>query len=456
MAIISDLDDLNSGTSVVIDATAKTIKLTAGAGNLTTEGVTGLCLYSFLKSIWKTNNTLIAYPFPMQSITSEQFEFINGWLPADDATRKLIRTAGWTEYNTAGSAGRKYAGIITLGALGTSDQVYYQLSTQTAVDFTYAGAVNEAIQIMGDATVDTTTTTFDYSSALKVLVRIQGKTYAQSVLSDIGVSSMTNQVYRFPLTNSTDQKITISDATISTDTTLQGVIVTYYSTPQTKTIGSSQYTFNTVITGNGATAQQIYNKIQYLLRQTVDIDSGEGTVLGNTADELLSYTGDTLYTKTGVFIEGFASADTNNIVFVDTTGAQRTYPYTASLTLNFNTYLANDADAIFRVYFTNDSAATTPAGHNYGTANAITVQDASATPVNMAGSINGRSTVSYTYDYDGNVQRGAGSSAKDAPITVVAIGLSTGQYVSATGTIGRSTTNTVSLVAAQERNYYNP
>jgi hypothetical protein len=64
-----------------------------------------------------------------------------------------------------------------------------------------------------------------------------------------------------------------------------------------------------------------------------------------------------------------------------------------------------------------------------------------------------RPSVDVSYDYDGNVQRGAASAAKDAPITAVAIGLSTGQYVSATGTIARSKANSISLVAPLERNY---
>ena len=91
---------------------------------MSTAGVAGQALYSFMKMSWENNSSLIKYPFPMNAITNEQFEFINGWLPSNDATRKLIRTAGWAEYGSTGSAiTRKYAGIITLGSLGTSDQV---------------------------------------------------------------------------------------------------------------------------------------------------------------------------------------------------------------------------------------------------------------------------------------------------------------------------------------------
>lgn len=73
----------------------------------------------------------------------------------------------------------------------------------------------------------------------------------------------------------------------------------------------------------------------------------------------------------------------------------------------------------------------------------------------MSGSISGQSSITKTFDYDGNVQGGR-TAGTDASITAVAIGLSTGQYVSATGTIQRSNANSVSLVASLERNYQNP
>jgi hypothetical protein len=41
-------------------------------------------------------------------------------------------------------------------------------------------------------------------------------------------------------------------------------------------------------------------------------------------------------------------------------------------------------------------------------------------------------------------------------VVLVAIGLANSQYVSASGTIGRSISNTISAVAALERNYTNP
>ena len=66
-----------------------------------------------------------------------------------------------------------------------------------------------------------------------------------------------------------------------------------------------------------------------------------------------------------------------------------------------------------------------------------------------------RASIVLSYSYDSNIDRGPASSGTDAPITVVALGLNSAQYVNATGTITRSTSNTVSLTSPLERNYAN-
>jgi hypothetical protein len=96
---------------------------------------------------------------------------------------------------------------------------------------------------------------------------------------------------------------------------------------------------------------------------------------------------------------------------------------------------------------------TTNPGGNFGTINAITVQD--ATDTDIAGNVGGSPSVSFTFDYDGNVQGGR-TAATDAAITIVSIGLSTSQYVLTTGLITRANGQTFSLVAALERNFSNP
>jgi hypothetical protein len=131
---------------------------------------------------------------------------------------------------------------------------------------------------------------------------------------------------------------------------------------------------------------------------------------------------------------------------VDNTGAERQYPYVATLTLSFNANLVSDGSAEYWVYYT-----TTTNGDDWGESTAILVDDASN--ADMVGSISSSSVVR-TYDFDGNTQGGRVPPAVPA-ITAIAIGLNTGQYVRATGTIARSKSNAVALVAPLERNYAN-
>jgi hypothetical protein len=309
MAVIFDPDLLADGTDVVVNVSTKTIRiLTTGAvdNEGATGGVTGQALYSWLKEEWKTNSTYIKYPFPMEAITPEQFEFINGWLPFDDATRKLIRTAGWTERNAGGSVLRRYAGIVSLGSLGATDQPYYRFGAATATNFTYPGPVNEAIQIYGDATNGN----FDYTDGdnLDIYCREQGKTYAYSNNTQIGASTLTYIVYRFPLSNGTDLKISASDGDISTLTPWTNITVEYFGTDQMYDVDGDTVNepYRIVITDSAGTAttQQIYEKIQWSLRQNSDIDTGAGTVNGKVATGLLSFVRDALVGANGVYIDG--------------------------------------------------------------------------------------------------------------------------------------------------------
>ena len=121
MALITDPDDLNQGIEITIDTSAKTIELSV-TGNLSNDGVAGQAFYSFLKEEWKNDASLIPYPFPMVSITSEQFEFIENWVPANDTTRNLLRSCGWREITDAGVIEREYMGIINLGNIESGSQ----------------------------------------------------------------------------------------------------------------------------------------------------------------------------------------------------------------------------------------------------------------------------------------------------------------------------------------------
>lgn len=453
MPLIIDPDSLNQGTEVTINTTARTITLNE-AGNLSSDGVTMQALYSFLKEEWKDDATKIPFPFPMVAITPEQFEFVSDWTPGNDATRKLIRTGGWREIAANGSVEREYMGVISLGFIGASNTVYYAFDSDSSkTDFTYNGPVNEAIQTFGD----TANGNFDKrGDVLTLYIRTQGQTFNQISTTEIGVNSLSYITYRFPLSEGNDLKISASDLTIGSNAPYTGMSITYYSLPQTRSIGGTDRSFGIVIDGNDASAEQIYEFVQYQLRQDSDIDAGTGTVNGLLADSLLEFVGDSLQGLFvannplggggGVYIDNFNSNDTNRISFQDNSNVTRTFPFVAAGSINFNDNLVNDVSAVYRMFYT-----TNPAG-DYGTATAVTVNDNSGLPI--SGSVSG-SSISFDYDYDGNVQ-GARTAGTDADVTIVAIGSDTAQYVVATGTITRATGINFSVTSALERNFSNP
>jgi hypothetical protein len=432
MALIIDPDNLNQGTEVVFDALNKTIELVV-AGNLSTDGVTLQALYSFTKEEWKNDNNLIRYEFPFIAITPEQFEFVNGWKPANAATVNLIRNAGFAVKAVDGSSQEEYAGIITLGSIGSGDQVYYQQTIGGAPsNIILTGPVNQAVKIFGD----TDNGNFDYRDVFKMFVREQAKTYADADLNDIGVSTMTYQTYRFPLANQDDLKVTEADNVVDA----YGVTVSYYSADQLRTIGGSDYNFDIIIDGNNKTAEEIYMAVQSALRKNTDIDALASSVIGKTAESLLNFVGDTLVTTTGVYIDNFLPIDTNRIEFFDTSATKRVFPFIAAGNISFNANLVNDGQAIYKMYYTD----------GFGSNLADLVEDSDGNPIE--GTITG-SSISFSYDYDGDT--GGGSAGTDKNVTVVAIGLNSAQYVAASGTISRSTENSISLVSALERNYSN-
>lgn len=397
----------------------------------------------------------------------------------------------------------------------------------------------------------------DRRSTFKIFVRERGKTYADADLQDIGVTTMTSIVYRFPVTNATDLNITsTADTDISSGTVVPATVNPYddiqisyleasagvpydivglasdlsdgatvtagqvykdgqspgrwFKVTSTGTINAAGisnynnnggtavlaafegerevkgvfYAFTVIIdandqhansgtpyvdTGNNTTVEDVYEFCQWALRRDGILNegsTGNAQRNGNIADLLVEFVGPTLVTKAGVFIDSLASTDQNSVEFTEFsdasfTGASTiTYPRVVTVTLNFNSNLATDADAVFYVYYN-----ATPNGNNFGESNALQVVASSGSDVGTGISNNvpdetvaGQgSTFSFTYSYDEDTTGGRSiTPAADVDVVAVAIGLDTGQYVKSAVTPIKSTGASISLVAPLERNFDDP
>lgn len=458
MPKILDGDDLNVGTEITIDTSAKTFTLVAAGNLVAKDGVTLQALYSKFIKLWETA-TYNKFPFPMYAIDAKsgQFQFgtdggtFNGWKPAADATRQMLRDGGWSEYSSAGDLNRQYVGIVSLGDVNTGAQLYYQrAAVDSPSNFTFTDEANEGIQVFGDAANGN----FDKRAFFKAYAREEQKTYSASTLADTGQTATGAYTVNVLLSNGDDLNTLVADAGIAV-APYTGINVSYYSVAQSIDINtvSDNFPFSIIVEGNSATLQEIYTKVQYLLRQGTDINSAvtssAGTKIGKIQSDLMYFIGPDLYCRQGVFIQNLDPNFLNNVYFIDDNAVARQYNYAAAGSLQFNSFLTSGGTGYYRMYITDSVTGT----DDYGTATAITLNDKDGNPI--TGAISSAS-VGFTFAYDTNTQGGRStftSPGGDVGVTVVAGNKGVAKPVVATGTISRSKGIVIGLVAEQERAY---
>jgi len=438
MAKITDPDSLE--VAVNTTATTEEVEIQTGTKTISllvngalddlapgkTSGVTAKALYSFLKEEWLNGTdaaTLRRFKFPLKMIFEGSFIWVNGWSPLGDQTRDLIRDAGFEEQVAATES----ACMISLGAIDdpASDLCYYTQATgftATTTVYDKTGELNENIDITGANTFQ------------KSHLRVEGKKFSEySLLVEQGLSVIGFQAYSFPLTNSIDAKIVETDANVASLGAYTGMTINYlkgnlfeivtatsYSLEDVvqdqagrwyicvsagavaggeigdmsaltlasstwevyygeELIGSTYYAFNRFIDCNGQTNQFAYERMQWSLRETGDINDddggitagqgGYGVVNGEVAELLGEYVGDTLLMKPGVLLRNFDANSTNNIQHQPVTPATTTdglsavdvpvtfstvsYPFVAAGNFIFSQNYVDqtDADTVYTLYF---------------------------------------------------------------------------------------------------------
>lgn len=453
MAKLTSKSSLNVGTEIVINETTKTIRLVEAGNLVAKDGVTLQAIYSKCVDLWATS-TYQDSPFPFYAIDnlSGQYQIgtdgatFSGWNWYDDTTRNMIRDAGWSEYNSSGTKTAEYCGFIGLGSItpsGTCQPYYHLAEADGPTNFPFTDQFNVGVKVYDNVSLDKRT----YA---KAYIREYGKKFKSSTLVDTGSSGTGPFKQNFLVSNEDDLKITglLGSDQSAADTAMagapySGITIAYYSSNQNRSIGGTDYPFRIIIEGNGGTLEQIYAKVQYLLRQTSNINTGgdAGSKPGKVQSDLLSFVGDILVTATGVFIDDVLLADSNRVEFYDQNGVKRTNPYFSAGTMAFNSVLVG---GVYRLMYTTGPGA----GDDYGESGAITVLDADDNPI--SGTITGAS-MSFTFDFDGDTAGGTAGTEK--AVTLIGIAPGTGKFASSTGTLTRSKTIALSLTAEQDRVY---
>lgn len=302
-----DVAFATASEEIVIDTTNRIIALKEDEANgtvLTKDGVTFKALYSAIKDNWQSNSTLIKFPFPFTPITDEQFEVRNGWtfdktnvgVTEGQKTEQLIRTGGWRVVNESGVITEEWQGVISLGTLGTTDQVYYErgykdgageVTAHVPEDIVLTDFVNQGVQLLA---ATGSRTDISFSAVGNVITTVAGDVSPFSVgdVLVIDTTSNTNDgVYTITAVNvngGTNGNIVVAEA-LSTEsntaagaTTLTSDYRKYFKIfcrEWQQTYTSSNFEaigLDTGTTGSGAT----YQAYRYPLTNAADPDIVDG------------------------------------------------------------------------------------------------------------------------------------------------------------------------------------
>ena len=451
--MINDPDDLLVGTNITLNTGALTFDFIASADGSTTngliakDGVDMNALWSFFVDKWATS-TYQPFPFPMNKIDNRSGQYVigrnpggipNGWKPGSDATRQMCRNGGWKEISAAGVLNREYFGAVLQGGVSAGSQCYYQKeATGAPINYTFTDLPNEARQVYGDASNGN----FDHRTFFKSFNRTYGYTFDDVSLTDISETATGAYKLPFGINTTGDLNLTADDTDVLS-APYSTCTIAYDSATTNRTIGAGSYPFKKLITHTAMSLQEIYTKMQYLLRQNSDINTGGtgGTVTGKTADLICWFVGPTLYSK--AFFTPIA-ADLNNVVFIDDNGVERIFPYASAGVMTFNSPLTAGGTGTYKMFYE-----TTPGGDDYGEGTAIVVKDKDA--VDIAGTISGAS-IAFTFDFSNNTQGGYSGSTNRNVVLVWGNAGSAKPGIS-TGTITQSKGISIGAVAESDPSY---
>lgn len=416
----------SAGGGVTLDTGAKVITLASS--------ITGAALYSWLKDQWRAVDEYPFVDFPLLPRTPDKIVLFNGWAFAAGSLA-LLRSTGleiWSGPDPT-DVTAKYANVKALTTIDGADQAYGQLGA--------AGAPFDLSPGTFDDLIDVTAEAAQADPYFVVRLRPAGKTFATiNVTEQFG--SLRAQTYGLTLAVTIDDNVVAPDADVESLALYLGMSVAELAEPVERTVGGVTGRFGRIVQANGGNPAQVYTFMQHWLRLEAN----------RTKPLLAEFQGSTLFGRPGVFVEGLGQ-DADSVIFEGLDGEVLQPLPSVALSLTFGAEAQADPEARFALIFLNDDAGD-DLGRDYGTEQALVVQDAGGNPI--AGLVGGAGSTTFSYDYANNAQRGAGSTGTDAPVVLVVTGRTGAQAVAASATITNTSALAIAAAPAANRVYEAP
>jgi len=252
------------------------------------------------------------------------------------------------------------------------------ITNSTSNDGTYVLTVVSALSLTISTTwtaeaIGTTEIAVNNDNAFKIGNRVRdgdpaGKTFGQSNLAGAGKAELGNFVFSFPLANSTDSKITETDANIDALALYTGMSLTLYASGQARGgLVGGPYNFGMIIDGNNGTNIEVFSWLQRQLRKNSDIDAGAGVNFGRALELMARFNGDTAEFGSpdggvnfplnpegggsGIFVDNLNAGSDNATQFWNNSGALVKKPESIAVTLDGNDTITGDTASEYDLYY---------------------------------------------------------------------------------------------------------
>lgn len=322
----------SNSANINVLATKKTYQFVEAGGLDFQDGVQGIILHSKLVDMWDTLD-LDKYFKPFASIEPRAKSMANvyGWEPHDQDTIDAIRDTALEIRNLPTDSAHKIYALWRSGDLHnvgdrqtTGDQFYFWPSSDAAMDPPTAavmkGSINQLFLIYDAAGADNR-----FSNGVTWFTRC-----AEPLKTIVMEEHQVDYAEIMPVSaaNALDPKLTVSDAS---GAPYNDVDYTNNTLVQSHLVDGVSHDFDAVVDANvdntnaNETNEVVHNRINWMLRQSTDINSGDGGQMrGDKQWPITSFTGD-IFTVQG-YLNDFNAAQRNNLRVVDDGGITRQWP----------------------------------------------------------------------------------------------------------------------------------
>jgi len=328
-----------AGTGINVLATKKTFQFVEAGGLDFQDGVQGLILASKLVDMWDTLDLDVYYrPFTSIEPRAKSIAAVYGWEGHDADTIAAIRDTAMEYRANPTAVARKIYALWRSGDLHnvgdrqlTGDQFYFWPSSDADATAPTAavmkGSVNQLFLIYDADGADNRFTNGGitwYTRCAQPLKTIVMEEHEVTYAEIMPVSAA----------NGLDPKLTVDDAS---GAPYDNVNYTNNSAVQAHDVNSVSYDFDAAIDADVATSgsetnEVVHNRINWELRQTADMNNGDGgSMRGDKQWPITAFSGD-IFTVQGYLID-YNATQRNNLRVVDDGGTTRQWPATLAITV---------------------------------------------------------------------------------------------------------------------------